>query len=347
MLYIVGRRLRLEFQHTDGAENTDIGGVFETAERFQVLLQALFNPSDTRCIIATFEQRKRCNSRGACQRVCHVSGSVHKCRNLAVRNCFGNLLGCDTSRHCNASARKCLADAHDVGLNEIGAFTFAIKACTFSTRGMHHCESRASAVESRSDFVQNQQDTVTVAKLTERFQITRIIEPHAVPALENRFADDGGDFVFMLAYDPFHRSKIAIVPRLVEPAIRAFRKVVLRHNPAEKYVHPVGVGERHGTRGIAVVAALQGDQLTAFRAGERMLVLHCHLGGAFHGNASRIREENLVESLWQEIYKAFTQFNRRLVRKSAEHYVAHFFALLANCLDYLGSVMTVGHAPPT
>ena len=60
VLYIVGRRLRLEFQHTDGAENTDIGGVFETAERFQVLLQALFNPSDTRCIIATFEQRKRC-----------------------------------------------------------------------------------------------------------------------------------------------------------------------------------------------------------------------------------------------------------------------------------------------
>ena len=78
-----------------------------------------------------------------------------------------------------------------------------------------------------------------------------------------------------------------------------------------------------------------------------MLVLHRHLGAAFHGDASRIRKEDLVKTFRQKIHQLFAQFNRRLVRKAAEHHVTHFFALLLNRLDDFRGVMPVRHAPPT
>ena len=147
--------------------------------------------------------------------------------------------------------------------------------------------------------------------------------------------------------DAFHRSEIRRIPRLVIAAVRTFRKVMVRHDSAEKRMHPVRVAKRHRTCGISVVAALQGDQLAALRMSEGILVLHRHLGGTFHGNASRISKENLVQAFGQKIHQLFAQLNRGFMRKTAKHHMAHLFALLLNRLNDFRGVMSVRHAPPT
>ena len=77
-----------------------------------------------------------------------------------------------------------------------------------------------------------------------------------------------------------------------------------------------------------------------------MLVLHRHFGGAFHGNASRVCEENLVQAIRQKFYKALAEFNGGLVGETAEHHVTHLFALLLNRFDNFGSVVPVSQSPP-
>ena len=42
---------------------------------------------------------------------------MHKGRNFAICNRFGNLFGRDAGRHRNASARERLADTHNIRLN--------------------------------------------------------------------------------------------------------------------------------------------------------------------------------------------------------------------------------------
>ena len=150
----------------------------------------------------------------------------------------------------------------------------------------------------------------------------------------------------MFFNDAFHRNKIAVIPGAIKTAVRAFRKIMVRHDSAEKHMHPVRVRKRHRPSGIAVVAALQGDQLAALRMSEGILILHCHLGGTFHRNASRIRKENLVESFGQKIHKLFAKLNCGLVRKTAEHHVAHLFALLLDRINDFRGVVPVRHAPP-
>ena len=212
---------------------------------------------------------------------------------------------------------------------------------------MHHRKTRTRAVKSRSNFIQNQQDAVTVAKFAESLQVPRVIKPHAVSTLEHGLANHGSDFILMLLDNAFHRSKIRRIPSLVKAAIRAFRKIMVRHDSAEKRMHSVRIRKRHRTRGVAVVAALQGNQFATLRARERMLVLHRHLGAAFHGDASRICKENFVETFRQKIHQLFAKFNRRFVCKTAEHHMAHLFALFLNRLDDFRGVMPVRHAPPT
>ena len=212
---------------------------------------------------------------------------------------------------------------------------------------MHHRKSRPRSVKARSDFIQNKQDTVTVAKFAKCLQVTRIVKPHAVSTLENGFANHGSDFTFVLLDDTFHRSEIRLVPSLVKAAVRAFRKIMMRHDSAEKRMHSVRVTKCHRACGISMVTTLQGDQLTAFRMTEGILVLHRHLGAAFHSNASRICEENLVQAFGQKVHQLFTQLNRRFMRKTTEHHVAHLFTLFLNRLDDFRGVMPMRHAPPT
>ena len=211
---------------------------------------------------------------------------------------------------------------------------------------MHHRKSRARAVKARSNFVQNKQDTVTVAKFAKCLQVTRIVKPHAVSALKHGFANHGCDFIFVFLDNALHRSKIRLIPSLVKAAVRAFCKIMVRHDSAEKRMHSVRIAKRHRACGIAVIAALQGDQLATLWMSKGILVLHSHLGAAFHGNATRIRKENLVQAFGQKVHQLFAKLNRGLVRKTAEHHVAHLFALLLNRLDDFRGIMPVRHAPP-
>ena len=75
---------------------------------------------------------------------------MHKRRNIAVRNRFGDLLGRNAGRHRNASARERLADAHDVRLYKAGAVFTSIRSI-FS--GMHHRKARSRAVKTSGNFV--------------------------------------------------------------------------------------------------------------------------------------------------------------------------------------------------
>ena len=335
---IICRGLRLEFQDANRAENAHIGRIFQRAQRFQICTQAFFNTRNLASVIAVFEQIERRNARSTSQRVRHIGRAMHERRYFAIRNRVRHLFRCNTGGHRDTSAGKRLANAHDVGFYEVGAFRAS---------SMFHRKSRTSAVKARCNLIENQQDAFFVAKFAEPLEVARIVEPHAVSALENRLANDSRNFIFVLRDNLFHRGKIRIVPCTIKPAIRPFGKIMLRHNPAEKHMHSVRIAKCHRTRRIAVVAALQGNQLATLRATQRMLVLHRHLGGTFHGNASRICKENLIEPLRQKINQTFTQFNRRFMRKTTEHHMAHLFALLANRRNDFGGIVSMRHAPPT
>ena len=111
-------------------------------------------------------------------------------------------------------------------------------------------------------------------------------------------------------------------------------------------MHSVGVAERHGSGRIPMIPAFQSHQLATFGMTKGMLVLHRHLGGTFYGNAARIRIENPVQAFGKEFYKVLAKFNSRFVGEPAEHHVAHFFALLLDCLNNFRSIVSVRHAPP-
>ena len=125
----------------------------------------------------------------------------------------------------------------------------------------------------------------------------RVVKPHSVSALKNRFANYSRYFVFVLLDDLLHRCKVAIVPHAVGPAIGAFCKIMVRHDAAEKRMHSIGIAKCHSASGIAVVAAFECDQLAALRPPKRILVLHGHLGSAFYSDAPGIGKEYLVQAL--------------------------------------------------
>ena len=111
-------------------------------------------------------------------------------------------------------------------------------------------------------------------------------------------------------------------------------------------MHSVGIAQRHRPGSVPVVSALERDQLGTFRMALRVLVLHRHLRGAFHGDGARVRKKYPVQAFRQESFEALSELYRGLVRKASEHHMAHLFALASNRFDDFGRIVTVRDTPP-
>ena len=173
-----------------------------------------------------------------------------------------------------------------------------------------------------------------------------MVEVHRVRRLEDRLADDGRDLVLVRLHRAQHRREVRRVPFTAKRHGRLFGKEVVRHDVAKEHVHAIGIRKRHCERGVAVVPALQRRELRAPRTPLRPLVLHGHLRGHLHGDRPRVREKHAVEARRRTCGEPLGQLNRRFVRETAEHDMAHPLALATNRLDDRRMVVSVRHAPP-
>ena len=121
-------------------------------------------------------------------------------------------------------------------------------------------EHRAGAAEAGEDLVEDQQQVVFVGQRAQALEHRRVVEFHAAGALHQRLDDDAGDAVGARGEKFVERGRALL-------AVRQIDDMVLRQQPGEQRVHAVfGVAHRHGAGGVAVIAALEGDELVARRA---------------------------------------------------------------------------------
>ena len=115
----------------------------------------------------------------------------------------------------------------------------------------------------------------------------------------------------------------------------------------EQSVHPGdGIADRHRTKGVAVVAAPDRQQLVALWPAGVVPVLDGHFQGDLDAHRAGVAEEHVVEALRSKVDQRLRQPHRGLVGQSPEHHVRKRPQLTLDGGVEHRVVVAVDHAPP-
>ena len=130
-------------------------------------------------------------------------------------------------------------------------------------------------------------------------------------------------------------------------AVRQVDDEMLRQQAGEQRVHAgVGIAHRHRAGGVAVIAALEGDELVAPAHAAIDPVLHRHLHGDLDRDRAGVGEEHAVEIARQQRRQPPRQRQRLLVHQPAEHHMRHRGELALDRLPDVRMVVAVAGGPP-
>jgi transposase len=112
---------------------------------------------------------------------------------------------------------------------------------------------------------------------------------HAAGALHQRLDNDGSDGVGASGEQLVERRRLCVI-------LRQIHDVMLRQQIGEQRVHAAfGVAHRHGAGGVAVIAALEGDELPASLHAAVDPVLRRHFERDFDSDRTGIGKEHAAE----------------------------------------------------
>ena len=204
-------------------------------------------------------------------------------------------------------------------------------------------EQFTGASESGRDLVEDQEDLVFVAEVTEVDQVCGVVETHSAGALDYRFDDHRGEVLVMLGQQRF---------QLLHVFGEIVRRGSLREDLRAKDVGPervhaaVGVADAHGGECVAVISAAPGHQTIFRRFSEAPPVLQAHLDCYFDGHRTGVGEEHLVEVRWCDVDEQSPEASGGFVRQSAEHDMTHLAQLPCSCSVEHGIAVSVNGGPP-
>ncbi len=120
-----------------------------------------------------------------------------------------------------------------------------------------------------------------------------------------------------------HLAEVTRQQRVVEGRPRPGEEPLLRDVVAEQPVHAGHrVADRHRPRGVAVVAAANGEEQVALRLAATLPVLQRHLDGDLDRDAAGVGEEDAVQLRRCQRDEQLGQRHGRLMGEPAEHHVA-------------------------
>ena len=215
---------------------------------------------------------------------------MHQFRGGAVRDGLGDLVGGHDGSEAHITARQGFPYAHDIGVDS-GPFA-----------GEH----AAGSAESGCDFVGDQQEAVTIAVCPQFAEVFGVIEPHSAGPLNDRFEDDGGQFLMMLFDQLGHGFEVLIVPGLPEPHVRLGGEKLDRESSREDGVHAGdGIADRHSVPRIAMVSASDCSQSVSVLLSAGMLELQGHFDGDFYGDGSGVAVEDFFQRFGGHFHETF------------------------------------------
>ncbi len=117
--------------------------------------------------------------------------------------------------------------------------------------------------------------------------------------------------------------------------------------PAVERVHAfLGVADRHRGEGIAVVAALEGEEAAAGAHALVEPVLGGHFHGDFDGDGAAVGEEDVVQVAGEQGGEAGGQVFGGRVGEAAEHDVRHLGELSGDGFADVRMIIAVAGGPP-
>jgi hypothetical protein len=111
-------------------------------------------------------------------------------------------------------------------------------------------------------------------------------------------------------------------------------------------VHAGVVADCHRARGVAMVAALEGDEFGAAADAAVEPVLHRHLHRDLDRDRAGIREKHPLEVSGQQCRQPPRQRQHRLVHQPAKHHMRHHGKLPLHGLADVGMVVAMAGRPP-
>jgi hypothetical protein len=118
--------------------------------------------------------------------------------------------------------------------------------------------------------------------------------------------------------------------------------------PGKRRVHAVlGIAHRHGSRGVAVIGAAEGEEAGAAAGAAIEPVLQRHFQCHLDGDRTGVAEKHPVEIAWrQQANQPLRQGQRLLVHQAAEHDVGHRLELALDRGADMRMVIAVAGGPP-
>ncbi len=122
---------------------------------------------------------------------------------------------------------------------------------------------------------------------------------------------------------------------------------MLRQRAAEHIMHPgIGIAHRHRAGGVAVIAALERDELGLSRLAAIDPVLLRHLHRDLDRDRAGFRKEHAIEVARQQRREPPRQGQGLLVDQAAEHHMRHLGELPLHRLPDVRMVVAVAGGPP-
>ncbi len=106
------------------------------------------------------------------------------------------------------------------------------------------------------------------------------------------------------------------------------------------------IAHGHGVKGVAMVAAPDGQETTAAGIAPRSHVLHGHLHGHLDGHRAGVAQEDTVQVARGKLGQPGAEPRRRFMGDAAEHDVGHLSELGLGGPVEGGVIVAVDRAPP-
>ncbi len=167
-----------------------------------------------------------------------------------------------------------------------------------------------------------------------------MVKPHAAGALHQRFDNESRERLGVAFQRLLQRVRARVVRRQRDTHM-------FRQHAAKERMHAlVRIAHRHGTGGVAMIAAAERDEAGARPLPAIAPELDRHLERDLDRDRARIGEEHPVEVARQHVHQAAREAQRRLVHQPAEHHVRHGFGLADHGGANMWMVVAVAGRPP-
>ncbi len=168
----------------------------------------------------------------------------------------------------------------------------------------------------------------------------RLVEQHPARALDQGLDNNARQFAGAPLQEGVERRGAGLVAGQVEDG-------VLGQRALEQGVHALfRIAHRHRGEGVAVIAALEGEEFGAAALAPVQVELHGHLHGHLDRHRAGVGEEHPLERRSQQGAQPRRQAQGRLVRQPAEHHVRHDLKLAGHRIADVRMVVAVAGGPP-